>query len=190
MKFIIVEYIGDYPIDHQPFWNSRFDSLDDAIPVASSLYKRRLTGEWEDEIEAKPASVAEFFESEYHITIQGSNPDDEDAYDDPPVWGIGRIPELSSAYSVRPGPPEFMISDPLEWQKKRNSTNMPLNLNGFRRFWSTIAGISNVDIVHINGCPEFSSITIKLTSKIGLELKAKPVSEDYAEISYAFVEIV
>jgi len=189
MKFIIVEYMGDYPIDHQPFWNTRFDSLDDAIPVATSLYKRRLTGEWEDEIEAKPANIAEFFESEYHITIQRSNPDDEDAYDDPPVWGVGCIPELSSAYSINPCKAEDVISDPLTWQKELDAVQMGINLSGFRRFWSTVEAISGVDIVAFNGCPEFSSITIRLTSKIGLELRARPCSEDHAEISYAFVSI-
>jgi hypothetical protein len=187
MSFIVVEYIGDYPIDHQPFWSKRFTSLQEATESAIQLYLRRMAGDWEQDIEAKPRETLEP-EDEYYITIQKSNPDDDDAFDDPPVWGIGCIPELTEVNIIHPNSDEI-ISDPLEWQKKRDNTTLPLNLNGFKRFWATVDEISNVDIVAINGCPEFSSITIRLTSKIGLELKARPCAEDYAEISYSFVEI-
>jgi hypothetical protein len=82
-----------------------------------------------------------------------------------------------------------IISDPLDWQKKLVMSNMPLNMHGFKRFWATVAEIGDVDIVSVNGYPEFSSITIRLTAKIGLELKAKPFTENYAEISFSFVDI-
>jgi hypothetical protein len=93
MKFGVFEYIGDYAIDHQPLWNKRFDTLQEAAGEAVKLYQRRMTGDFDEGIEAKVSDI--FAEgNEYHIVVQQSNPNDEDAFDDPPVWGIGCIPNL------------------------------------------------------------------------------------------------
>jgi hypothetical protein len=93
MKYGVFEYLGDYPIDHQPLWSKRFESIHGAVEAALELYKRRMADDWELEIEAKPVFALNTLD-EYHITVQQSNCCDEDAFDDPPVWGIGCIPEL------------------------------------------------------------------------------------------------
>ncbi len=94
IKFMVAEYIGDYPIDHQPLWNKRFDTIEEAVKAAMDIYFSRLDGYWEPDMEARPDTGPLTPEDHYHITIQASNPDDEGAFDDWPVWGIGCIPEL------------------------------------------------------------------------------------------------
>jgi hypothetical protein len=95
MNFIIVEYIGDYPIDHQPFWDKRFLTLKEAVEEVIQLYLRRITGDWDSDMEARPRDTLEP-KDKYYITIQKSNPDDDDAFDDAPIWAIGCIPELDN----------------------------------------------------------------------------------------------
>lgn len=94
MKYAIFEYIGDYSIDHQPNWSKRFDSLVEAVEEAIQLYLRRLSNDWESDIEARPLTALSYSDN-YHIVIQKSNENDENAFDDPAVWGIGCIPELN-----------------------------------------------------------------------------------------------
>ncbi len=94
VKYAIFEYLDDYPIDHQPLWSKRFSTLQEAVEEAIQLYLRRLTGDWEADIEAKP-EFALSTEDNYHIVIQNSNENDEAAFDNPPIWGIGCIPELN-----------------------------------------------------------------------------------------------
>jgi hypothetical protein len=57
------------------------------------LYNRRLRGVWEAKIEAKPEFALNIAD-EYHIVIQKSNCCDENAFDEPPIWAVGCIPEI------------------------------------------------------------------------------------------------
>jgi hypothetical protein len=94
IKYAIFEYLGDYQIDHQPLWSKRFNSFHLAVLKAVELYQRRLNADWEPDIEARPTFTLKP-EDKYHIVIQESDVVDEDAFDNPPIWGIGCIPELN-----------------------------------------------------------------------------------------------
>jgi hypothetical protein len=93
MKYGVFEYLGDYPIDHQPLWSKRFATLQEAVEEAIQLYLRRLTNDWEPEIEAKP-EITLSSKDNYYIAIQQSTPNDDNDFYDEPMWMIGLIENL------------------------------------------------------------------------------------------------
>jgi len=93
IKYAVFEFLGDYQIDHQPLWSERFPNLYTAVKAALKLYKRRIKGDWEEEIEAKPSDLLYTSES-YHIVVMASNPENENAFEDFPVWAMGCMPEI------------------------------------------------------------------------------------------------
>ena len=82
------------------------------------------------------------------------------------------------------------ISDPLKWQKSCDAQDLPLNMRGSLRFWSTVAGHS-LAVIYRNGAPEFSEIVFWLYDNVGLRLWTEPTDNAEAApyIKFAFVHV-
>ncbi len=79
---------------------------------------------------------------------------------------------------------DTIIADPLEWQLQMDNAPATINMRGCSRFWATVQALG-INVVGIDGNPDFSRIQFRLTDDVALELSTERGSP---YIRYRFVQ--